>query len=204
MIELLDGDGTDHHTGLRARLAREAGESGLLDVAYRTIDTRLGPLLLAATSLGLVRVAFAVEGHEEVLTDLAARISPRLMHAPARLDGAAQQIDEYLHGDRQRFDLGLDFRLASGAFRHNVLAHLQTIAYGSTASYAAVALAAGSPKAVRAVGTACARNPLPVVVPCHRVVRSDGSSGQYVGGPTAKQTLLRLESSGVAAQATST
>ncbi|MCD5348505.1 methylated-DNA--[protein]-cysteine S-methyltransferase [Kineosporia mesophila] len=192
-------DHADHQARLRARLARAAGEHELLDVAYRTIDTELGPLLLAATPQGLVRVAFAVEGHEKVLIDLADRVGPRVLHAPAQLDLAAHQIDEYLHGDRHRFDLTLDLRLASGSFRHSVLTHLQTLAYGSTASYAAVAVAAGSPKAVRAVGTACARNPLPVVVPCHRVVRSDGTMGQYVGGPVAKQTLLQLESSGAAA-----
>ncbi|WP_352300320.1 methylated-DNA--[protein]-cysteine S-methyltransferase [Kineosporia sp. NBRC 101731] len=209
MTDLLDRGLTEHGKGfgpgaapadqqavLRARLARAAGEHDLLDVAYRTIDTELGPLLLAATPQGLVRVAFAVEGHEKVLTDLADRVGPRVLHAPAQLDLAAHQIDEYLHGGRQHFDLMLDLRLASGSFRHSVLTHLQTLAYGSTASYAAVAVAAGSPKAVRAVGTACARNPLPVVVPCHRVVRSDGTMGQYVGGPAAKQTLLQLESSG--------
>ncbi|WP_407936977.1 methylated-DNA--[protein]-cysteine S-methyltransferase [Kineosporia babensis] len=186
--------GAEHQARLRARLAQAAGERGLLDVAYRTIDTELGALLLAATPLGLVRVAYAVEGHEQVLAALAARIGPRILHAPDRLDQAAHQIDEYLHGDRLHFELPLDLRLASG-FRHAVLAHLQNIAYGSTASYAAVAAAAGSPRAVRAVGTACARNPLPVVVPCHRVVRSDGSMGQYVGGTVAKQALLALESS---------
>ncbi|MCE0539644.1 methylated-DNA--[protein]-cysteine S-methyltransferase [Kineosporia rhizophila] len=189
------GEGVaDHQSRLRARLAHAAGERGLLDVVYRTIDTELGPLLLAATPVGLVRVAYAVEGHDQVLADLAERIGPRLLHAPERLDQAAQQIGEYLRGDRHSFDLPLDLSLASG-FRHTVLAHLQAIAYGSTASYATVAAAAGSPRAVRAVGTACARNPLPVVVPCHRVVRSDGSMGQYVGGVTAKQALLRLEAS---------
>ncbi|WP_372491997.1 methylated-DNA--[protein]-cysteine S-methyltransferase [Kineosporia corallincola] len=193
------GDIADHQSALRARLAQAASERGLIDVAYRTIETDLGPLLLAATPLGLVRVAYAVEGHQKILTELAERIGPRILHAPERLDRVAQQIDEYLRGERHSFDVPLDLRLARGAFRHDVLMQLQTIAYGSTASYAAVAAAAGSPKAVRAVGTACAKNPLPVVVPCHRVVRSDGSTGQYVGGPAAKQTLLDLESSGAAA-----
>jgi len=198
LLDLLDrgsaGQG-EHQAGLRSRLAQAAGERDLLDVAYRTIDTELGSLLLATTSVGLVRVAYAVEGHDKVLSDLAERISPRVLHAPARLDQAAHQIDEYLHLDRRRFDLPLDLRLASG-FRHAVLAHLQAIDYGSTASYAAVAAAAGSPRAVRAVGSACARNPLPVVVPCHRVVRSDGTMGQYVGGPAAKQALLAMELAG--------
>jgi methylated-DNA-[protein]-cysteine S-methyltransferase len=197
LIDLLDrglGEGqAGHQAALRSRLTRAAGERDLIDVAYRTIETGLGPLLLASTSIGLVRVAYAVEGHDQVLADLAERIGPRVLHAPGRLDQAAHQIEQYLHHDRRRFDLPLDLRLATG-FRHAVLAHLQAIDYGSTASYAMVAAAAGNPRAVRAVGTACARNPLPVVVPCHRVVRSDGTPGQYVGGLTAKRTLLAMES----------
>ena len=127
-----------------------------------------------------------------VLDELARTVSPRVLSAPARLDGAARQIEEYFAGRRTLFDLPLDFRLARG-FRRAVLTHLGDIAYGETASYTAVAAAAGNPKAVRAVGTACATNPLPLVVPCHRVVRSDGTVGQYVGGAEAKRALLRLE-----------
>jgi methylated-DNA-[protein]-cysteine S-methyltransferase len=180
---------------LRARLAEAAGQAGLLDVAYRTIDSPFGSLLLAATEAGLVRVAFTGQDHELALEQLATRISPRVLHAPARLDRAAREIDEYLAGRRTAFDLPLDLQLATG-FRRAVLDHLPEIAYGSTASYATMALAAGSPKAVRAVGTACAMNPLPLVLPCHRVVRSDGSTGQYVGGQPAKQLLLALEAAG--------
>ncbi len=127
-----------------------------------------------------------------MLARLADTVSPRILQAPARLDPAARQLDEYFAGGRRTFDLPLDFRLSRG-FRRAVLAHLPEIGYGSTESYAQVAAAAGSPKAVRAVGTACATNPLPVVVPCHRVVRSDGSFGGYVGGEEAKRTLLTLE-----------
>lgn len=177
---------------LHARLADAANRTGILDVAYRTLDTLVGPLLLAATEQGLVRVAFAREDHDQVLTQLATRISPRVLRAPARLETAARELDEYFDGRRRLFDLPLDLRLAQG-FRRTVLTHLPEIGYGATASYAAVAAAAGSPRAVRAVGTACATNPLPVVVPCHRVVRSDGGIGQYVGGIDAKQTLLTLE-----------
>jgi methylated-DNA-[protein]-cysteine S-methyltransferase len=177
---------------LHARLVAAAGEEGILDIAYRTLDTPLGSLLLAATDKGLVRVAYAVEDHDRVLEQLSARISPRVLRAPARLDLAAREIDEYLGGRRTTFDLSLDLQLSTG-FRRLVLARLPEIAYGSTTSYAALALAAGNPKAVRAVGTACATNPLPVVVPCHRVVRSDGAVGQYVGGVDAKRTLLSLE-----------
>jgi methylated-DNA-[protein]-cysteine S-methyltransferase len=177
---------------LRERLADSAAAQGLLDVAYRALDTPVGTLLLAATETGLIRVAYASEGHDQVLTTLAARVSPRILHAPKRLDTAAHQLEEYFAGRRRGFDLPLDFRLSRG-FRRLVLDHLSDIAYGHTASYAAVAAAAGNPRAARAAATACATNPLPVVVPCHRVVRADGSVGGYVGGPAAKQTLLRLE-----------
>jgi methylated-DNA-[protein]-cysteine S-methyltransferase len=183
---------TDAQHRLHARLVAAASEAGVLDVAYRSVDTPLGPLLLAATDRGLVRVAYAREDHDQVLEQLANRISPRVLRAPARLDLAAREIEEYFAGRRTVFDLPLDFQLSSG-FRRIVLTHLPDIAYGTTASYAALATAAGNPKAVRAVGTACATNPLPVVVPCHRVVRSDGTLGQYIGGPDAKKTLLTLE-----------
>ena len=177
---------------LHDRLVGDAGAAGVLDVAYRTVDTPVGPLLLAATEDGLVRVAFAVEGHDRVLEALAERVSPRILRAPARLDAAAREIDEYFAGRRRRFDLPLDYRLASG-FRRTVLGHLPAIDYGHTASYAMVASDVGSPKAFRAVGTACATNPLPVVVPCHRVVKSGGDLGNYRGGPEAKRFLLDLE-----------
>jgi methylated-DNA-[protein]-cysteine S-methyltransferase len=177
---------------LHDRLVGEAQTAGLLDVAYRTIDSPVGQLLLAATAKGLVRVAYECEDHAKVLDRLARDVSPRILHAPARLDAAAREIDEYFGGRRQRFDLPLDWSLARG-FRRLVLTRLRGIGYGETASYAAIAVAAGNPKAVRAVGTACATNPVPVVVPCHRVVRSDGSIGQYVGGVDAKKTLLALE-----------
>ncbi|MHD0281494.1 methylated-DNA--[protein]-cysteine S-methyltransferase [Rhodococcus aetherivorans] len=179
-------------TRLHARLSLDAEAADLLDVAYRIVDTPVGPLLLAATPAGLVRVAYAAEDHEAVLARLAADISPRILAAPARLDDAARQLDEYFRGARTAFDLPLDLRLARG-FRREVITHLPRIGYGRTASYAEVAAVAGSPRAVRAVGTACARNPLPVVLPCHRVVRSDGDLGRYVGGVDAKRMLLRLE-----------
>jgi methylated-DNA-[protein]-cysteine S-methyltransferase len=178
---------------LHRRLASDAERAGVLDVAYATVDSPVGVLLLAATRAGLVRVAFAVQDHDAVLEDLAGQISPRLLRAPRRLDEAARQFGQYFAGQRRVFELPLDWRLAHG-FRRKVLVHLGQIRYGTTESYAQVAAAAGSAKAVRAVGTACATNPLPVVVPCHRVVRSDGSAGGYAGGPAAKQVLLALES----------
>jgi methylated-DNA-[protein]-cysteine S-methyltransferase len=177
---------------LHERLAAAADSGGLLDVAYRTVDSPVGPLLLAGTEQGLVRIAFAGEGHDAVLQALADKISPRVLHAPARLDAAARELAEYFAGQRRGFDLPLDWRLAAG-FRRTVLSHLPEIGYGRTASYAAVARLAGNPRAIRAAATACATNPLPVVVPCHRVVLADGRIGNYRGGPEAKRTLLTLE-----------
>lgn len=179
---------------LRARLVQRAGEAGLVDVAYRTIDSPVGPLLLAATGQGLVRIAFEREGFDAVLSTLAATLSPRVLEAPRRLDAAATELEEYFAGTRRRFDLPLDHALSSG-FRETVQRHLPRIDYGRTLSYAEVAELVGNPRAVRAVGTACATNPLPVVVPCHRVLRADGSLGGYIGGLDAKSALLSLESS---------
>lgn len=177
---------------LHRRLERAADDDGVLDIAYRTIDSPVGPLLLAATTVGLVRVAFDIEGHDRVLAGLAEVISPRVLNAPARLDTVARQLDEYFARRRTAFEVPVDLQLAAG-FRRSVIEHLRDIGYGQRESYATVAAAVGNPRAVRAVGTACAHNPLPVVIPCHRVVRSDGSPGQYVGGPQAKSALLSLE-----------
>ena len=180
-------------TRLHHRLAAAAERDGVLDVAYRAIDSPVGPLLLAATEAGLVRVAFASEDHDAVLQSLADRISPRVLRAPGRLEAPARELGEYFDGQRRDFDLPLDWRLSAG-FRRAVLNRLPDIGYGHTASYAAVAQLAGNPKAVRAAASACASNPLPVVVPCHRVIYSDGRIGRYRGGPDAKRTLLTLES----------
>lgn len=177
---------------LRARLALAVQERGLLDVAYRTVDTPVGEMLLAATEIGVLRLAFAVEGFDQVLDTLARKVSPRVLRAPARLDRLAFEVEEYLTGSLRSFDLPLDLTLTTG-FRREVVRHLPEIPYGGTATYTEVAALAGSPRAVRAVGTACAKNPLPLVVPCHRVVRSDGTTGQYAGGPAAKRWLLDLE-----------
>lgn len=177
---------------LHARLEAAAQEAGVLDVAYHTVDTPIGPLLVAGTEAGLVRVAFVRQGWDDVLESLATTVSPRVLRAPGRLAEVSRQLDEYFAGHRTVFELPLDLRLAGG-FRRAVLAHLPSIGYGRTESYAQVAAAAGSPKAVRAVGTACALNPLPIVVPCHRVVKSDGSFGGYAGGADAKRTLLTME-----------
>ena len=188
---------SDPHTlrRLRDRLGLAAEAHGLLDVAYTTIDSPVGALLLAATPKGLVRVAYAVEDHDRVLDTLAQRLSWRVLRAPQRLDAAQRELDEYFSGRRQAFDLPLDLSLSRG-FRQLVQQHLPQISYGQTRTYGQVAQLVGSPKAVRAVGTACATNPLPVVVPCHRVLRADGTPGGYVGGPDTKKALLRLEQAG--------
>lgn len=177
---------------LRARLAAAAQRDGILDVAYRTVDSPVGALLLAATEAGLVRIAYASEDHDTVLQALADRISPRILNAPGRLEAPARELGEYFDGRRRGFDLQLDWRLSAG-FRRAVLSQLPQIGYGRTASYAALAGLAGNPKAVRAAATACATNPLPIVVPCHRVIYSDGRIGNYLGGPEAKRALLALE-----------
>lgn len=177
---------------LHDRLERAADTDGLLDVAYRTLDTPIGTLLVAATPMGLVRIAFEVEDHDAILERLAEQVSPRVLRAPARLDGAARELDAYFEGRRIDFDLPLDLRLARG-FRRDVLERLRGVGYGCTATYADLAVLAGRPRAVRAVGTACATNPLPIVVPCHRVVRSDGGLGGYLGGVEVKRGLLAME-----------
>ncbi|MGW0159459.1 methylated-DNA--[protein]-cysteine S-methyltransferase [Mycobacterium sp. NPDC003323] len=192
IFERLTADDATLHR-LHDRLARDAQDAEVLDVAYRTLDTAVGPLLLAATPAGLVRVAYlAVTDEQAELAALAAKVSPRVLRAPARLDTAATQIEEYLTGARTAFDLTVDLQLTDG-FRRTVVEYLPRLAYGQRASYAAVAAAVGNPKAVRAVGTACGLNPLPLVIPCHRVVRTDGSIGQYAGGAAVKATLLDLE-----------
>lgn len=180
---------------LHARLVARAATAGDLDVAYRTIDSPLGPLVLAATPAGLVRIGFvATEGEEGILADISRRVSPRVLRSPGRLDKAAQQVEEFLAGRRAGFELALDLSLATG-FRGEVVRALNRIGYGTTATYGEVAAWLDNPGAVRAVGTACATNPLPLVLPCHRVVRSDGEPGRYLGGSGAKQRLLEIETS---------
>lgn len=177
---------------LQARLADQADDGGLLDVAYRVMDSPIGPLLLAATPAGLVRVAFECENHDDVLGELSNAISPRILRSSRRVDDVARQLDEYFTGRRRSFDIPVDLQLSKG-FRRVVLTHLLDIPYGERESYTVVARAAGNSKAVRAAGTACATNPIPLVVPCHRVVRTDGTYGQYRGGPEAKRILLTME-----------
>lgn len=179
-------------TGLRSRLADAAAGDGLLDVAYRTLDTPIGTLLIAATPRGVVRIALPNVTEDEVLEDLASRVSPRILRSSAPLDAVTRQLDNYFTGALDAFDVTLDFSLSHG-FRREVLLELRHVPYGETRSYGELAVATGSPRAVRAVGTACATNPLPIVVPCHRITRSDGTLGNYGGGVAMKQALLVLE-----------
>ncbi|WGD37315.1 methylated-DNA--[protein]-cysteine S-methyltransferase [Lysinibacter sp. HNR] len=192
MSDIREPISTEKLASLRQRLEAAAQSEGLIDVAYRVIDSPLGKLLLASTHRGLVRVAFTNEDHDAVLTSLATKLSPRILRAPKRLDIAARELDEYFEHHRHTFDLDLDLSLSKG-FRQLVQQRLPDIAYGQTRSYREIAELVGNPKAVRAVGTACATNPLPIVIPCHRVLRSDGSLGGYIGGLPAKTALLNLE-----------
>jgi methylated-DNA-[protein]-cysteine S-methyltransferase len=179
-------------TELRGRLATDAQREALLDVAFRTVDSPFGRLLVAVTPYGLVRVAFEREDLDAVLARLAVEVSPRILESGPRTDDVARQLDEYFAGARRSFDVALDLQLVHG-FRRDVVAHLSDIAYGTTESYATVAGAVGNPKAARAAGSACSHNPIPVVVPCHRVVRSDGTIGHYGGGTEMKAALLAME-----------
>ena len=178
-------------------LAAGAAAAGLLDVAYATLDSPVGKLLLAATEQGLVRVAYLDSDGEpdSVLRSLAARVSPRLLEAPARLDPARRELSDYFAGARTDFDLRLDRRLMGG-FARRVLAATAEVAYGQTSSYAAIAAQAGSPRGWRATGNALGSNPLPIVVPCHRVLASGGGLGGYTGGPERKRALLAIEAAG--------
>jgi methylated-DNA-[protein]-cysteine S-methyltransferase len=180
-------------TRLRAQLAERAAAEGLLDVAYAPVDSPLGPLVVAATPEGIVRLAFDNEPRDAVLGELATRVSPRVLEAPARLDAARRQLDEYFEGRRTAFELALDWALTAG-FRRQVLDATAAIPYGRTGTYTSVATEAGSPRAVRAAGSALATNPIPIIVPCHRVLRADGALGGYRGGADRKERLLRLES----------
>lgn len=173
-------------------LLRAAGE-GLTDVTYASADSPIGRLFLATTDAGLVRVGFAREDDDAIVEELARRLGPRVVRSPQRLDPVRRELEEYFAGRRDRFDLPLDWRLSSG-FRRLVLERLYAeVGYGRTVSYLELATIVGNPKASRAVGTAMATNPIPIVVPCHRVLRTGGHLGGYGGGLETKVKLLALE-----------
>ena len=177
-------------------LTDPAADAGLLDVAYATVESPVGRLLIATTGRGLVRLAYIDAGDEgPVLEELARAVSPRVLSAPARLDQPRRELDEYFSGARRRFDLALDWRLTHG-FSRRVLRATARIPYGSSSTYKQVAAAAGSPRGSRAAGNALGTNPLPIVVPCHRVLHSGGGIGGYTGGLERKRLLLGVEGAG--------
>ncbi|MGH2973666.1 MAG: methylated-DNA--[protein]-cysteine S-methyltransferase [Solirubrobacterales bacterium] len=174
------------------RLAERADAEGLIDVAYAKVDSPFGPLLLASTPRGLVRLNLPAYDPEQTLEELATRVSPRVLEAPAKLDEARRELELYFEGKLTEFDLPIDWQLTNG-FRGRVQRAINRIPYGETRTYTDMARSAGNERAVRAAGTACGSNPIPIVVPCHRVLRSGGGLGGYSGGLPMKEALLRLE-----------
>jgi methylated-DNA-[protein]-cysteine S-methyltransferase len=186
-------DPTDAEAAAAAgRLNRRIAAEGLADVSYAPLDSPFGTMLLAATKRGLVRLAFPEEPADSVLERLARRISPRIVATSSGLDTIRRELDEYFSGRRRRFDLPLDWALV-GPFGRRVLRVTAEIPYGGVLSYAEVAADAGSPRGSRAAGNALGANPIPVVIPCHRVLRSGGALGGYGGGVERKRWLLELE-----------
>jgi methylated-DNA-[protein]-cysteine S-methyltransferase len=174
------------------RLSGRIAAEGLADVSYASLDSPFGKLTVAATERGLVRLAFPEEDRDAVLERLASRISPRIVEAPGPLDSIRRELDEYFAGSRRQFELSLDWTLV-GPFARRVLSAAAEIPYGSVLSYTQVATEAGSPRGSRAAGNALGSNPIPIVVPCHRVLRSGGALGGYAGGLDRKRWLLELE-----------
>ena len=178
--------------GLRARLARRAADEGVLDVVYGIADSPLGPLTVIVTRRGLVRLSYAHEAVDRQLDEVASRVSPRILASPERTDAVRRQLDEYFSGTRHGFDVPIDWRLVRG-FAGDVLRATARIPFGSVSSYREVATEAGSPNAYRAAGNALGSNPIPIIVPCHRVLHAGGGLGGYTGGLERKRYLLRLE-----------
>jgi methylated-DNA-[protein]-cysteine S-methyltransferase len=189
--------GGDLERATQGLLARAEGE-GLVDVAYAEVDSPFGKLLVAGTDHGLIKVALphrkdgSTRDWEEALDEIATAVSPRILEAPARLDDARRQLDDYFEGRRRKFELPLDFRLTHG-FQGKAIKQIARIPYGKTLTYGELAAKAGNPRAFRAAGTACGANPLPPIVPCHRVLPAGGGVGSYGGGPEMKRALLELE-----------
>jgi methylated-DNA-[protein]-cysteine S-methyltransferase len=177
---------------LRERVAERAAGEHLLDVAYASLDSPVGELTVFVTPRGVVRVAFADEPREAILEEMAERLSPRILAAARATDEARRQLDAYLAGELSAFDLPLDWSLIRG-FAVGILRATAAVPYGSTSTYRDVAAAAGSPRAARAAGNALGSNPIPIIVPCHRILHASGGLGGYAGGLDRKRTLLRLE-----------
>jgi methylated-DNA-[protein]-cysteine S-methyltransferase len=191
----LRGDLGREAASAAARFAQTAAESGALDVAYATVDSPFGPLLVAASTRGLLRLAYPDEPVEALMAELAEEVSPRILEAPSRLDPLRRQLEEYFAGSRRSFEFPIDWRLVHG-FGRDVLRVTAHIPYGKVSTYGDVAVQTGRPKASRAVGNALGANPMPIVIPCHRVVRTGGGLGGYTGGIHRKERLLQLESRG--------
>jgi methylated-DNA-[protein]-cysteine S-methyltransferase len=176
---------------LDARFRTAAAGAGLLDVGFDLVDSPVGPLLVAATERGLCRIWFRPDV-EQQLEDLARTFGPRVLRSGATVDDAHRQLDEYFDGRRESFELAVDLEKAA-PFARSVLTQLALVPYGQTTTYGTLAARVGAPRAARAVGTVMNRNPLPIVLPCHRVVGSNGSLTGYAGGWEMKEQLLRLE-----------
>ncbi|MBA3586772.1 MAG: methylated-DNA--[protein]-cysteine S-methyltransferase [Chloroflexi bacterium] len=177
---------------LRAALARRAAADGLLDVAFSAYDSPLGALTVAVTPYGLLRLSYADDAADTQLEEIADRVSPRILSDPVRTDAVRRQLDDYFAGIRRDFDVPIDWRLVRG-FAGNVLRATAGIRYGAVSTYRQIATVAGSPNAYRAAGNALGSNPMPIVVPCHRVLHVGGGLGGYTGGLDRKRFLLRLE-----------
>ncbi len=175
---------------LQESLAERAGREGLLDVAYAELDSPIGPLAVAGTPRGLVRLSYMPA--DEMADELALKLSPRVIRSPKKLDEVRRELDDYFEGRRTEFDLPVDWSLSHGFFRR-VLERTARIGYGHVGTYAQVAKEAGSPRAVRAAGNALGSNPVAIVVPCHRILRTGGDLGGYGGGRERKEYLLKLE-----------
>jgi methylated-DNA-[protein]-cysteine S-methyltransferase len=175
-----------------ARFAARFGEQA--DVGYAELDSPVGPLVVAGTRRGLARVAYAdfEGGVDSILEQLAQALSPRILEDRARLAPVARELDEYFGGRRTAFDVPLDWGLTKG-FGRRILQATADIPFGATSTYRGVAAGAGNERAVRAAGNALGANPLPIVVPCHRVLRTGGGLGGYTGGVQRKLRLLALE-----------
>lgn len=176
-----------------ARLARRADDEGLVEVAYTTFDAPIGTMLVATTRRGLLRVGLPTETFDRVLTRIASTVSPLVLELPQRTDEARRELEQYFEGGRREFDLPLDWRLAHGEFTRRLLRDLERVPFGEVITYSEAARRAGSPRAHRAAGNALGSNPIPVVVPCHRVIRAGNVLGNYGGGPELKRYLLEHE-----------
>ncbi|MDX6583556.1 MAG: methylated-DNA-[protein]-cysteine S-methyltransferase [Solirubrobacterales bacterium] len=192
IAEALGGGLDDDADGMVERLAARADREGLVDVAYASFDSPLGTGYVAATERGILSLSLPTFGAESFLEHLT-EVSPRVLELPGRLDEARRELDQYFEGRRHDFDLDLDWRLVRSKFASRVLHETARVPYGVTTSYGEVAARAGNPRAFRAAGTALGHNPMPIVVPCHRVLRAGGVLGSYGGGPEMKAFLLRLE-----------